>query len=84
MRIEQHLVGLQRVGPDEKGAAVAQLEMRRLQLNPLAADDRLILAPVKLKRLARLEYQRNERPPAIRLLLPLPVLLPAAGERRNM
>ena len=83
MRVEQHLVGLQRIGADEEGAAVAKLEMRRLQLYPLAADDRPVLAPVELKRFARLEYQGNESASAGRLLLLLPMLFPAAGKRRN-
>jgi hypothetical protein len=83
MRVEQHLVRLQRIGADEEGAAVAKLKMRRLELYPLAADDRPVLAPVELKRFARLEYQGNESAAAGRLVLPLPMLLPAAGKRRN-
>ena len=56
VRVKQHLVRLQWIGADEEGAAVAKLDMSCLQLHPLAADDRPILAPVELERLARLEY----------------------------
>jgi hypothetical protein len=52
-------------------------------LHPLAADDRPILAPVELKRFARLEYKRNENAAAGRLLLLVPAFLPTAGKRRN-
>ena len=38
MRVEQHLVRLQRIGPDNEGAAVAKLEVRSLQLGPFAAE----------------------------------------------
>ena len=34
--IEQHLVGLQPVGPDHESLAVCQLGVRRLQLDPFA------------------------------------------------
>ena len=83
MRVEQHLVRLQRIGPDNEGAAVAKLEVRSLQLGPFAADNGPLLAPVELESFARLENQRNKGPAAGRLLLPLPMLLPGAGERRN-
>jgi hypothetical protein len=45
MRVKQHLVGLQQIGPDDESAAVAQLEVRHLQLDALAAEDRPVLAP---------------------------------------
>jgi hypothetical protein len=45
MRVKQHLVGLQQIGPDDESAAVAQLEVRHLQLGALAAEDRPVLAP---------------------------------------
>jgi len=54
-----------------------------LQLDPLAADNGPVLTPVELESFARLEDQRNEYAAAGRLLLPLPKLLPCAGERRN-
>ena len=43
MGVEQHLVGLLRVGPENEGAAVGQLEVSDLQLGPLAGNDRPIL-----------------------------------------
>ena len=36
MGIEQHLVGLQKIGPDQKGPAVRQLDVGNLQLGALA------------------------------------------------
>jgi hypothetical protein len=36
--VEQHLVGLLRVGPENEGAAVGELEVRDLQFGPLAVD----------------------------------------------
>ena len=41
--VEQHLVGLLRIGPENEGAAVAELEVSDLQLCPLASNDRPIL-----------------------------------------
>ena len=58
--VEQHLVGLQPVGPDDEGPAVRQLGVRRLQLDPLAVDHRPVLAPVELERFAGLENERHE------------------------
>jgi hypothetical protein len=43
MGVEQHLVGLLRIGPEEEGAAVAELEVGDLQLGSLAGDDRSVL-----------------------------------------
>jgi hypothetical protein len=40
MGIEQHLVGLLRVGPEEEGAAAGQFEVSDLQLGSLAGNDR--------------------------------------------
>jgi len=53
MGVEQHLVGLLRVGPENESAAVGELEVSDLQFGPLAAEDRPIFRPVELKRLAR-------------------------------
>jgi hypothetical protein len=47
--VEQHLVRLQEIGPDDEGPAVAQLRMRHLQLGALIADDRPVLRPVELE-----------------------------------
>jgi len=49
MGVKQHLVGLQKIGPDDKGEAVRQLEVRHLQFGALAAEDRPVLAPIELK-----------------------------------
>ena len=52
MGVEQHLVGLLQVGPENEGAAVGELEVGDLQLGSLPADDRPIFRPVELERLA--------------------------------
>ena len=57
MSVKQHLMGLQPISPDEEDPAVRQLDMRHLQLGPLAAQNGKVLAPVELKRLARLKDQ---------------------------
>lgn len=51
MRIEQHHVGTEQIGPDQKRLAVRQLDMRHLQLDALAADMGLVLALVEQERL---------------------------------
>ena len=51
--IEQHLVGLEQIGPDQEGPAVRQLHVRHLKLRALPAQQRVILAPVELEGLAR-------------------------------
>ena len=80
MGVKQHLMGLKKIGAKKKRAAVRQLEVRHLQLDPLAADDRPILAPVKLERLSRLKDQRNKRPAPAGLLFALPVSFPGASK----
>src|SRR5450755_4803121 len=42
MGVEQHLMGLLRVGPEKEGAAAGQFEVSDLQLGPLAGNDRPI------------------------------------------
>ena len=49
MGVEQHLVGLLRVGPEREGAAIGELEVGDLQFGPLAADDRPVFRPVELE-----------------------------------
>ena len=83
MGVEQHLVGLLRVGPEREGAAIGELEVGDLQFGPLAADDRPVFRPVELERLARHERQRHESAATAGLLLSLPGGLPVAGERRH-
>ena len=83
MGVEQHLVGLQKISPDEEGTAVRQLDMGHLQLRVFAADRCPVLAPVKLEGFPGLEGERHEGSPASALALALPFLLPAAGEGGN-
>ena len=83
MGVEQHLVGLLRIGAEKEGAAVAELEVGDLQLGPLAGDDRPVLRPVELERLAGRERQGHEDAAAGGLLLPLPGGLPVAREGRH-
>jgi hypothetical protein len=59
VRVEQHLVGLGQVGPHEEGAAVAQLEVRDLELGADAIDLDPVLAPVELECLAGGKLQGN-------------------------
>jgi hypothetical protein len=59
--VEEHLVRLQQIGPDAERPAMAELEMRHLQLGALAGNHRPILAPVELERLPWPKYQRDER-----------------------
>ena len=58
--IEQHFVGLQRIGAQQKGPAVRQLELGNLQLGAFAADHGPVLAPVELEGFAGGERQRNK------------------------
>ena len=81
--LEQHLMGLQKVAPDQKSPAVRQLDMRHLQLGALAAQHGKILAPIKLKRLAGAKDQRNEGSAPCGLAFLLPLCPPVARKRRN-
>ena len=81
--VEQHLVGLLRIGAENEGAAVGELEVGDLQLGPLAADDRPVFRPVELERFARQKRQRHEHAAAARLLFLLPSGLPVASEGRH-
>ena len=83
MGVEQHLVGLLRIGAENEGAAVGELEVGDLQLGPLAGDDRPIFRPVELERFAGQERQRHEHATAARLLFLLPGGLPVASKGRH-
>jgi hypothetical protein len=83
MGVEQHLVGLRRIGPENESAAVGELEVSDLQFGPLAAEDRPIFRPVELERLARQKRQRHKHAATARLLLLLPGDLPVASEGRH-
>ena len=80
-RVEQHLVGLERISPNREGATVRELGMRHLQLGLPAAQHRPVLAPVELESLARGEHQWHERtaPAGLRLALPLGLPRPDEG-----
>jgi len=60
-RVEQHLVGPERIGPNGEGTAVRELGMRYLQLGLPASQHRRVLAPVKLECFACRKHQRHER-----------------------
>jgi hypothetical protein len=47
MRIEQHLMRLQQIGPDHKRAAVRQLYVSDLQLDALATNISPVFAPIE-------------------------------------
>ena len=83
VRVEQHLVRLQRIGAQEERPAVAQLELRHLELGALAGHHRPVLAPVELERLARRKGQRHKgaAPSGPRQLLLR--LSPRPGKRRH-
>jgi hypothetical protein len=57
VRIEQHFVSFLPIRAQDKRPTVCQLEVRYLELHPLAADDRPVFAPIKLERFARRKYQ---------------------------
>ena len=83
MGVKQHLMCLEKIGTQKKRAAVRELEVRHLQLHPLAADGRPIFTPIELECLAWLKNQRNKRAASAGLLLALPIRFPCARERRN-
>src|SRR3546814_9474863 len=57
MGVEQHLMGLQKVGAHDECPAVTELEMRDLQLGPNPGNDCPVLAPIKLESFPRRERQ---------------------------
>lgn len=83
MGIEQHLMGLQQIRPDQKGPAVRQLDVGDLQLRALTAQDGEILAPVELERLTRAKRQWYEGAAPCRLLLSLPIGPPVTRKSRD-
>ena len=60
MRIEQHLLRLQRIGSEHERPRVAELEVRQLQLHLAWTDSRPVLAPVELEGLTRGENQGHK------------------------
>ncbi|KKN97753.1 hypothetical protein LCGC14_0152650 [marine sediment metagenome] len=81
--IEQHLMRLQPIGPDQKCAAVRQLDMGDLKLEAFAPDIGPVLAPVELERLAWLKDQRHENTTVSRMLSTLSFALPVPHEGRD-
>src|SRR3546814_11221339 len=57
MGVEQHLMGLQKVGAHDECPAVTELEMRDLQLGPNPGNDCPVLAPIKQESFPRRERQ---------------------------
>ena len=76
-------MGLLRIGPENEGAAMGELEVSDLQLGPLAADEGPVFRPVELKRLAGQESQRHESAAPAGLEFSLPSSLPVASEGRH-
>ena len=64
--VEQHLVRLQEIGPNDEGPAVAQLRMGHLQLGAFIADDRPVFRPVELEGFTqvRTPAERRSRAPS--------------------
>lgn len=58
--VEEHLLALAGIGLHQKHAAVAKADVGKIDLYPPPGQLGMILAPVKLKGLARPEAQRNE------------------------
>ncbi len=78
--IEQHLVGLQQVGPEQERPAVRQLDVGELELRVLPGNRPPVLAPVELEGLPGLEHERHEGAASGSLLLALAVGLPLPRE----
>src|SRR3546814_20822195 len=70
MGIEQHLLALARLGPDIGCARVAETHMRHLPPHRLAGDLPILVAPVELVGLPRLERHRDARRCALATLPP--------------
>lgn len=79
-RVEQHLMGLKQIGSHDEGATMREFGMSDLQFRHFAVQHGIILAPVELEGLARLESQRNERPASAGLLFILKLGPPSAGK----
>nr|WP_255247268.1 hypothetical protein [Sphingopyxis sp. GW247-27LB] len=70
MGIEQHLLPLARIGPNIGCARGAEAHMRHLHPHRLAGDLHILVAPVELVGLSRLEGHRDERRCAFASILP--------------
>ena len=83
MGVKQHLVRLQRIGPNQKRPAMRQLDMGDLKLDPLAADIGPVFAPVELKGFTWLKDQRHKRSTTGCLLSAMSIVTPCPGKSRH-
>ncbi len=83
VRVKQHLVGLQQIGAQVERPAVAELEVRHLQLGAHSGNNRPVLTPVKLKGLTWAEGQGHEGATARSLLGHQALLVPKPDEGRD-
>ena len=60
VRVDNHLLGLARIGPHEQHAAVAQPDMRHFDGGRRAVDQHDLMRPVELVRLAGRKAQRHK------------------------
>jgi len=81
--VEQHLMGLQQIGAQQKGPAVRQLDMGHLKLDALNPDMGPALTPIELERLTRLKYQRHECSSICRAMRARAVAFPVPHEGRD-
>ena len=81
--VKQHLMALKKLSPHEESTAVRRLDIGHLQPGALATQDRAILTPVELERLAWPENQRHKSPAPRCPALLLPVRPPVPGKCRN-
>src|SRR3546814_1828880 len=70
MSIEQHLLALTRIGPDVRRARCAETSVRNLYPHRLAGDLYILVAPVELISLARMEGHRDEGRSTFARILP--------------
>src|SRR3546814_4208460 len=61
MSVEQHLLALTRIGPDVRRARCAETSVRHLHPHRLAGDLHILVAPVELVSLTRLERSEERR-----------------------
>lgn len=83
MSIKQHLMGLQRVSPNQKRSAVRQLDMSNLKFDPFTADIGPIFAPVELEGFPGLEHQRYIGAAPGCLLSAVPFVTPGPRKSRD-
>src|SRR3546814_17924364 len=70
MSVEQHLLALTRIGPDVRRARCAETSVRNLYPHRLAGDLYILVAPVELISLARMEGHRDEGRSTFARILP--------------